>query len=114
MQAEFHEGIRLFNAGEFFEAHERLEQVWLADRSTHRLFLQALIHLAVGFHHARNGNPAGAERQLRKGLKKLAGYLPACAGIDTAALLNENLARLEELTGKGAIGSYPAIHLIGS
>ena len=43
-----------------------------------RLFLQAMIHLAVGFYHCERGNPVGAARQLRKGLGKLAAYLPSC------------------------------------
>ena len=59
-----------------------------------RLFLQSLIHFAVGLYHAERGNPVGAARQLRKGLRKLAGYLPACEGIDTARLHAEGLIGL--------------------
>ena len=80
------EGIRLFNRGEFFACHEVWEEEWRSARPPARLFLQALIHLAVAFHHRQQGNPAGQERQLGKGLKKLAGYLPEYAGIDTGAL----------------------------
>ena len=80
------EGIRLFNGGEFFACHEVWEEEWRSARPPARLFLQALIHLAVAFHHRQQGNPAGEERQLGKGLKKLAGYLPEYSGIDTGAL----------------------------
>src|SRR5215470_8865676 len=88
-------GIELFNTGEFFECHEVLEEEWTPERGPRRLFLQALIHVAVGLYHLERGNPTGAIRQLRKGLRKLAGYLPVCEGIDTARLYNDALAVLE-------------------
>ena len=92
-------GIRLFNHREFFECHEVLEEEWTPERGPRRLFLQSLIHLAVGLYHHQRGNPEGAVRQLRKGLRKLAGYLPVCEGVDTARLHREALAvlaRIEE------------------
>src|SRR5207244_6470435 len=82
-------GIRLFNDREFFECHEVLEEAWGPERGPRRLFLQALIHVAVGFYHYQRGNPRGAGSQLRKGLTKLAEYLPSCEGIDTARLYRE-------------------------
>jgi predicted metal-dependent hydrolase len=88
-------GLELFNRGEFFECHEVLEEEWTPERGPRRLFLQALIHVAVGLYHLERGNPTGAIRQLRKGLRKLAGYLPVCEGIDTARLYNDALAVLE-------------------
>jgi hypothetical protein len=82
----FRRGIELFNRGEFFECHEVLEELWTPSRGPERLFLQALIHIAVGLYHHQRGNPVGAERQLRKGLHKIAGYLPRYGGIDTGAV----------------------------
>jgi len=75
-ETERRRGIELFNAGEFYECHEVLEDAWRPSGGAERYFLQALIHFAVGFYHHRQGNPVGAELQLRKGLRKLAGYLP--------------------------------------
>lgn len=112
MEEAFLHGIRLFNEREFFVCHEVLEEIWQPERSPRRFFLQALIHLAVGFYHSQNGNRNGAERQLRKGLRKLAGYLPVCDGIDTAHVYREALARLEELQQSGTITTFPAIRLI--
>ena len=82
-------GIALFNHGEYFECHEVLEEAWTPERGDRRLFLQSLIHMTVGFYHNERGNPAGALRQLRKGLRKLAAYLPACERVDTARLDRE-------------------------
>ena len=102
-------GIRLFNEGEFFVCHEVLEAEWTPERGPRRLFLQSLIHLAVGLYHAGRGNPAGAVRQLRKGLRKLAGYLPECESIDTARLYRDALAALEAIEA-GAPFEPPRIH----
>ena len=90
-------GIRLFNVGEFFECHEVLEDAWTPERGPRRLFLQSLIHVAVGLYHAGRGNPTGARRQLRKGLRKLAPYLPACEGVNTARLHRDASAALERI-----------------
>jgi RimJ/RimL family protein N-acetyltransferase len=84
--ARFREGLRLFQRGDYFTCHEAWEELWRAAPPPRRLFLQSLIHLAVSLHHRGRGNAAGAERQWRKGLKKLAGYLPVFEGIDTGAL----------------------------
>jgi uncharacterized protein len=82
-------GIELFNAGEYFECHEVLEEAWTPERGWRRLFLQSLIHVAVGLYHGGQGNPVGAARQLRKALRKLASYLPQCEGVDTARLYRD-------------------------
>jgi len=93
-------GIELFNAGEFYECHEVLEDVWRPSAGEERLFLQAIIHVAVGLYHHEEGNPTGAELQLRKALSKLAGYLPIYRRIDTARLYRDGQAALEAvLTG---------------
>jgi hypothetical protein len=68
-----------------------------------------VIHLAVGFYHHQQGNRMGAERQLRKGLKKLAGYLPECEGIDTARLHIESTACLEQIGQGVALHHFPQI-----
>jgi hypothetical protein len=60
-----------FNAGLFFEAHEILEQQWLdLPQGALRRFLQGLIQISVGFHHAQGGRFFGAVNQLGKGLEK--------------------------------------------
>lgn len=67
-------GIREFASGGYFEAHDLWEEFWQELRGPDRLFLQGLIHLAVGTYHHANGNLKGAESQLQKAATKLAGY----------------------------------------
>jgi uncharacterized protein len=104
-------GIALFNHGEYFECHEVLEEAWTPERGERRLFLQSLIHMAVGFYHSERGNPTGAQRQLRKGLRKLAGYLPACEHVNTARLDREVRSVLHAIEAGAAVSGYPRIHL---
>jgi predicted metal-dependent hydrolase len=113
MEDRFEEGIRLFNHREFFECHEALEAVWTPERGPRRLFLQSLIHVAVGFYHHGRGNSVGATRQLRKALRKLAAYLPECEGIDTAGLYREAEAVLRKIEAGAEVGEYPRIQSIG-
>ncbi|HEY1336162.1 MAG TPA: DUF309 domain-containing protein [Bryobacteraceae bacterium] len=101
-------GVDLFNRGEFFECHEVLEEAWTPERGPRRLFLQAVIHVAVACYHCQRGNPVGAQRQLTKALRKLKPYLPVCESIDTARLHGDAEALLQSLP---AVGEYPRIHL---
>ena len=103
-------GIDLFNRREFFECHEVLEEAWTPERGPRRLFLQAVIHIAVGCYHIQRGNSAGAIGQLRKGLRKLAPYLPERESLDTARLHAEASAILVALEAGDAVGSFPRIH----
>ncbi len=56
----------------FFEVHELLEPAWMRAAAGERLALQALIQVAVAFHHAEKGNRAGAILLLSDGLAGLA------------------------------------------
>jgi len=104
-------GISLFNRCAFFECHEALEEIWTPERGPRRLFLQSIIHIAVAFYHVQRGNRVGAERQLRKGLKKLAGYLPECEGIYTEELYREASDALAQIQLGEEIKEFPRIRL---
>jgi len=110
MDEGLRKGIRLFNNREFFQCHEVLEAAWTAQAGPRRVFLQALIHVAVGFHHCQRYNPVGASRQLQKGLHKLTAYLPCYEGIDTARLHREALAVCERIEAGMPLSAYPRIH----
>jgi predicted metal-dependent hydrolase len=105
-------GIDLFNRCAFFECHEALEEIWTPERGPRRLFLQSLIHVAVAFYHVQRGNRLGAERQLRKGLKKLAGYLPEHEGVCTEEVYREASEVLERIQRGEEIGKFPKIRLV--
>jgi predicted metal-dependent hydrolase len=105
-------GIALFNAREFYECHEALENVWMSEHGPRRLFLQAIIHFAVAFHHAERQNAAGAMRQLRKGLLKLDAYRPVYEGVDTERLFRDGESALSQLADGNAAPPTPRIRRI--
>lgn len=105
-------GIELFNSREFFECHELLEDAWRPECEPRRLFLQAIIHVAVGFYHVQRSNPAGARGQLDKALRKLRPYLPAYEDVDTARLYCEAFAVRGLIEAGAPPSEYPQIHVL--
>ena len=105
----FHRGLDLYARGEFFECHEVWEDLWRPSRQPERLFLQALIHLAVAFHHHQRNNRDGATRQMTKALRKLAGYLPRFGRFDTQSLYESGLEWLEAVKAGRDPGRYPRL-----
>jgi hypothetical protein len=81
MDERFFEGIREFNEGRYFEAHDVLEDLWHGYRESDRVFLQALIHSAVGLYHLENDNFKGARSQLSKACSKIEPYRPEHWGV---------------------------------
>lgn len=109
----FDEGVDLFNREEFYDCHEVLEEVWTPTLQPERWFLQSLIHFAVGFYHHRQGNVHGATRQLRKGLRKIEGYLPEWGGVRTG-LIEAEARRCLEIIERGArVNDFPKIERTG-
>ena len=103
-----------FNAGLFFEAHEHLEQIWQTQPtgSTKR-FLQGIIQISVGFHHAQRGSHDGAVNQLGKGLEKTAGLTGEVLGLDCTTFLPA-VARTRDAIvacGRGAMRPMPLVEV---
>jgi hypothetical protein len=83
------EGIRLFNEGYFFEAHEVWEEAWREETGATKRFLQGLIQVAAGFHHRSTGNVNGAAALFRKARAKFKGYPSPYLGVDAVDLLHQ-------------------------
>lgn len=70
------DGAALFNAGEYWEAHEAWEPLWLRSAGLERRLLAGVILLAAALHKAhRMENPRGGRRNYDKALAHL-GHLP--------------------------------------
>ena len=82
-------GLELVRAGEYFEAHEELEEVWREAPPGERDFLQGLVHVAVAWLHASRGNRPGCERQLEKAARRLRPYRPRHRGVAVDAVLDQ-------------------------
>jgi predicted metal-dependent hydrolase len=79
-------GMRLFNAGEFFEAHEELEAAWRAEPGPIRNLYQGVLQIAVAYLHITRDNYAGAIKVYGRALKWLDPLPDVCQGVDVAQL----------------------------
>ncbi len=68
------EGIKLFNDGSYFEAHDYFEELWNCSSGKEREFYQGLVQVSVGAFHFSSQNFEGAFSQFSKGVKKLEQY----------------------------------------
>ena len=100
--AGFLDGVRRFNAGEYFAAHEEFEALLDGVEEDERWdLLVALIQVAVGYHKCQAGHP-GAERMLGLGAEKLAVFPEAVRGVAVGAL-RERVAEDLALLGQGEL-----------
>ncbi len=103
MPAAFVEGVRRFNAGEFFEAHDAFVELLDEVESDRRWdLLVALIQVTVGYHKSSSGHP-GAARMLRLGAEKLAAFPAEAWGVAIEPLRRRVADDLELLDGGGSL-----------
>jgi uncharacterized protein len=79
-------GIEQFNAGEYWECHETLEGLWVAEKREVRDLYQGILQVGVAFHHLENNNFVGAIKMFRRGLPRLRGLPEVCQGVRVAVL----------------------------
>jgi Domain of unknown function (DUF309) len=102
----------LFNAGDYFEAHDVLEHLWLERKDANAIFYKGLIQIAGGFVHLRrqylhpehpkDGKKlAPAARLLALGASNIRAFGPHHMGLDVKKLcaLCRKLAREIEKSG---------------
>jgi uncharacterized protein len=89
IERELERGLDLIRRGEFFAAHEELEDAWRAAAQEERDFFQGLVHFTVAWYQAGRGNRVGCERQLEKAARRLAPYAPDHRGVDVASILQQ-------------------------
>ena len=82
--ADFRRGVALFNAGDYFAAHEVWEIPWRDGPAADHRFYQSLIQAAVALYHHGRGNRDGAMRLAARGRAKAVGYADRHNGVDLA------------------------------
>jgi predicted metal-dependent hydrolase len=81
-------GALLYARGEYFEAHEAWEELWLSLDGHPRLFVQGLIQVAAACHKAyAQRQPRGCVMLLETALEKLKPAPVDFMGVRTAPLL---------------------------
>jgi predicted metal-dependent hydrolase len=95
--ALFREGVELFNAGEWFEAHEVWEDAWRLAEGPRKRFYQGLIQCAVTLEHARRGNPRGVRSVIKTARPKFEGLPRVYHGVDVPKLIAELTACVQPI-----------------
>jgi uncharacterized protein len=95
-------GLEQIARGEYFEAHETLEDVWRAADPAEKDFFQGLVHVAVAWYQAGRGNRTGCERQLEKAARRLAPFAPEYRGVDVASFLR-SVEKAQRVVASGSL-----------
>jgi uncharacterized protein len=94
-------GLELFNRGEYFEAHEALEEVWRAEKGEMRTLYQGILQAAVTYLHISHNNYLGATKLYARCQKLLDPWPDTCQGVDVAGLRRDLATVMETVTRLG-------------
>jgi predicted metal-dependent hydrolase len=84
-------GLELFNAHEYFEAHESLETAWRQEPGPIRELYRGILQVSVAYYHLLRKNYAGARKVFQRCHKWLEPFPDICRGIDLAGFRQDYL-----------------------
>ena len=79
-------GMELFNAGEYWLAHEELETAWNEESGAVRELYRAILQTAVVYLHITRANYMGAIKVYRRVQKWITPWPDVCRGIEIGQL----------------------------
>jgi hypothetical protein len=94
-------GLEEFNQGKFFECHDTLEELWMAEPRPIRRLYQGILQIGVAFYHLQSNRYRAVIYLLRRGSGYLKPFAPNCMGIDIDQLLLEAGRCLTAVNGLG-------------
>lgn len=106
-------GIEFFNSGEFYDAHEVLEDVWREEQGPHKLFLQGLIQVAVALHHHSTGNVVGCRSLLKRASRNLTSYPENYFGLNLSDFRASLSAWQTALDQSAPVPPLPKLEIVG-
>ena len=95
------EGLRLFNAGEYFEAHEALEDAWKAETGRVRDLYRGILQIAVVYLHITRRNYNGAVKVHARSQRWLKDWPEVCRGVEVGKLCRDAEAVITEVKRLG-------------
>ena len=96
------EGLRLFNAGEYFEAHEALETAWNEEKGKVRDLYRGILQIAVTYLHITRGNYNGAVKVYGRSQKWMKDWPATCRGIHVEELRRDAESVMREVMRLGS------------
>ena len=112
----FYRGLEQFNRGEYFEQHESLEEIWVAEPRDIRYLYQGILRIGVGLYKLRLGNYRGTVNHLKGGMDYLRPFGEVCLGVEVSRLVREAAAVRDRVIELGPVGldrfdmPYPKVH----
>ncbi len=94
-------GLELFNRGEYFEAHEALENAWRAEKGEIRSLYQGILQAAVMYLHITRNNYGGALKMFDRCMKLLAPWPDSCRGVQVGRLRRDLSTVMETIIRLG-------------
>ena len=109
-------GIERFNRGEYWLAHEALEDAWNEESAPIKELYRGILQTAVVYHHISKQNYRGVLKVYNRSQKWLNPLPAICQSVDIARLRADLDAAIAEVRRLGAenLGEfdlYPKIHL---
>lgn len=101
-------GLEEFNRGEYFEAHETLEEAWNEDEAPGRELYRAILQVAVAYLQIERGNYNGAVKMFLRMRQWFAPLPDECRGVDVRGLRSDSQMVYEALValGRERIGEF--------
>lgn len=94
-------GMGLFNDGEYWLAHEALEEAWKDEGGAVRELYRAILQTGVVYLHIERNNYNGAVKTYRKVQKWIQPWPDVCRGIQIGELRRDLEAVIEEVRRLG-------------
>ncbi len=102
------EGLRRFNEGRYFDAHEELEDAWRDENGAIRDLYRGILQIAVTYLHITRQNYDGAVKVYGRSLKWTEDWQDLCRGVNIGKLKQDAQAAMQEVLrlGKDRIGQF--------
>jgi len=94
-------GMQLFEAGDYWQAHEELEEAWKDETGPVRELYRAILQTAVVYLHITRGNYEGAVKVYRRVQKWIQPWPDICRGIQIGQLRRDLDTVIEEVKRLG-------------
>lgn len=95
------EGLQLFNAGRYFDAHEALEEAWNAETGRIRDLYRGILQVAVVYLHITRRNYNGAIKVYIRSQRWIKDWPDICRGIRLEQLRRDAEAAIVEVKRLG-------------
>jgi predicted metal-dependent hydrolase len=95
------EGLQLFNAGRYWQAHEALEEAWRDEAGPVRELYRGILQAAVVYFHITRQNYAGAIKVYKRSQKWLRPWPEICRGVQLGKMRRELDAVIAEVRRLG-------------